>query len=678
MAWQSSRFDSFPSEVVAMIFELGTFTELEKLQHSPNQTPFVFESCCKSNDYSYSPHFPILISHVSRKWRAIALNTPALWSTLFFDHASHLERGRVFLERCSPRGSSSPEFCSGYFLDIVIATVPFKRKTTQDDDSISKEELEEIFNLLVPVTVRWRSFCLRVRDNTCKKVARDALGHNCGRAPNLETLQLYHFEDYNNVDELIEATIRDPVICFANNVPKLKHLSLIGVNLPWAQSPYLEGLDTLELALHPEKIRPPYEVWDRMLRLSPDLRNLILHYSGPKEGWDEEGSPSSTLAWQGDDLWRSDLPSGKIILDKLEVLSLTDMDAPYLARILDRIQFPNVQRLVLELTSEEEDSDYSEFLQKCCSAGISNTESSSVRLFHNSNLSNSSMSTIPSVDNLKPPLFPFLPTLTSLTLSALDCKTTVLRSLLVCLPELIELEIDFQRVCVNDMYPESSLAWHIFADEPIAHMEDRDNGTVFDSLSRPSNQKGPLLLPKLQVFKILRLGGRQVEGIIRNRECVVNYTCESDIRAMPSPTSTMYSDNVPTRQRSMYIIRYTREMEEQDPVLRKLITSGCCYFPTNCVERRLGGWDTRTEPSDRLVEENPSAVLRRLEPELRDAYGRKVKAEYCTTAPIPINVETNGWTKVMVQAEMINAEESDPAEEDEYGLTDDESGSEWE
>ncbi|KAJ3747454.1 hypothetical protein DFH05DRAFT_1479941 [Lentinula detonsa] len=679
MAWPSSPFDFFPSEVVAMIFELGTFSELGRLQHSPGETPFVFESCSKSNNYSYSPRFPVLVSHVSRKWRSIALNTPALWSTLFFDNASHLERGRAFLERCSPRGSGSQEFCSGYLLDIVIATVPFTRKASQSDDSISKEELEKIFNLLTPVTVRWRSLFLRVRDNTCKKVARDALGHTCGRAPNLEALQLYHFEDYNNVDELIEATIRDPVICFANDVPKLRHLSLIGVNLPWAQTPYLEGLDTLELALHPDKIRPPYEYWDRMLRRSPDLRKLILHYSGPKERWDEEGSSGPAFAWQGDDLWRSDLPSDKIILDKLELLSLTDMDAPYLTRILEHIQLPNVQRLALELSSEEDDSDYSEFLTKCCSAGMSNIESSSVRLFHGSHLSNSSISTVPAADNLVPPLLPFLPILTSLTLSALDCKPTVLRSLLVCLPELRELEVDFQRVCVGDAYPESSLAWHIFAeDEAITHWNDGDEQVVLDGLTRPYIQQGPPLLPKLQVFRILRLGGREVEGIIRNRECLVK-----DVRndKTGSPTTPVFrnfdSDNIPTRQRSMYIIKYTRDMEERDPVLQKLIASGCCYLPTTCIEHRFGGWDTLTEASDYLVEENPSAVLRRLEPELRDAYGRKVRAEYCPTPVAPSDFGIDGWTKVMVQSEMINVEESDPAEEDEYGFTEDEGGSDF-
>ncbi|KAE9393870.1 hypothetical protein BT96DRAFT_790589, partial [Gymnopus androsaceus JB14] len=283
-------------------------------------------------------------------WREIALNTPTIWSTLFFENSSHIERGRAFLERCSPRGSNPPELCSGYLLDIIIATVPFNPKTVQNDDTfISKRELEKIFDLLVPVTVRWRSFYLRVRDNHCKKVARVALGGTCGRAPNLEVLQLYHsfFEDDNNVDDLIEATFQEPVICFANDVPRLRHLSLIGVNLPWAHSPYLEGLDTVELALHPDKIRPSYEYWDKLLRRSPDLRKLILHYSGPRERWDQD---SLTYAWQGDDLWRSDLPSDRILLEKLEHLSLTDMDAPYLARILDRIHLPNVQRLVLELS----------------------------------------------------------------------------------------------------------------------------------------------------------------------------------------------------------------------------------------------------------------------------------------------------------------------------------------
>ncbi|KAF9077499.1 hypothetical protein BDP27DRAFT_1311146 [Rhodocollybia butyracea] len=670
MAWPSLRFDVFPSEIVTIIFELGTFSELGKLRHSLDDTPFVFESSCKSNNYSYAPNFPILVSHICHKWREIALNTPSIWSTLFFDRASHLERGRMFLERCTPRSIHSPEYCSGYFLDIVIATVPFKQQS--HNDCISKGELEEIFNLLVPVTVRWRSFYLRVRDNTCKKVARDALGFNCGRAPNLETLQLYHFEDFSNVDDLIEATFREPVIVFANDIPRLKHLSLIGVNLPWAFSPYLQGLDTLELALHPNKIRPPYEYWDRMLRLSPQLRKLILHYSGPKDRWDEDGL-QTTFAWQGDDLWRSDLPSDRVTLEKLEHLSLTDMDAPYLTRILERIHLPNVQKLVLELSSEEE-TDYSEFLEKCIGAGMSIIESSSVRLSHGSGLSIPSITTISTADKLAPPLLPFLLTLTSLTLSALDCKLSTLRSLLVCLPKLKELEVDFQRVCMGDSHLEFTPAWRVFAEYDVETGDELDylsDGTSTRRIpsNNPSHPQCPLL-PKLEVFKIIRLGGRQVKQIIRSRECNVrdeldNLPMSSD--SYPPLIQTLSPDLIPSHQKSIYIVKYTKEMEEKDLVLQTLIATGCCYVrtPADVIEHWRKGWDTRSEPWEKLSEESPSSVLRRFEPQL-DEYGMTTrKAE---------SLVIDGWTKVIVQSEMINADESDP---EEYAFTDEETGSDF-
>jgi hypothetical protein len=419
-----------------------------------------------------------------------------------------------------------------------------------------------------------------------------------------------------------------------------------------------------------------------MLRRSPNLRKLNLHYSGPKERWEGDDSQGLAYAWQGDDLWRSDLPSDRLSLENLEQLSLTDMDAPYLTRIVERIHLPNVQRLVLELSAEEEDCDYNEFLEKCIGAGMSIPESSSARLSHVSDLSNSSsISALPPAYELAPPLLPFLPTLTSLTLWALDCKLSVLHSLLINLPELRELEVDFQRICVGDANPESAPAWRIFAkDMPTFLIDDE---AVFDDFfesvsacTTPSrSQSTPILLPKLQVFRILRLGGKQVERIIRHRECIVQSTCDNEATPSNSYMLPFSPEMIPARQKSMYIIKYTKEMIEQDSVLRELIASGCCYFRTKDYFRR---WDTRFESSEMMMfEENPSAVLRRL-----DLYGKTAKKDE-RLAELP-NLDL-GWTKVMVQSEMINAEESvsfeDEEEEDDFeeedNITDDETESDF-
>lgn len=208
------------------------------------------------------------------------------------------------------------------------------------------------------------------------------------------------------------------------------------------------------------------------------------------------------------------------------------------------------------------------------------------------------------------------------------------------------------------------------------------------------------MLPKLKVFKILRLGGRQVEEIIRYRECVVQdeeIPTDNEPPSSPSPSSSSGSDSdsytplppinspvviIPARQKSMYVVKYTKQMVEKDTVLQRLITSGCCYFPTtNFVEHHSG----RCGESSLVDERSPSAVLRRFEPEL-DAYGRtsrrtknleKTTPSLLSTTRTQVDASSisdvqvekvNGWTKVMIQSEMISAEE----EEDEvYNFTDD-------
>ncbi|THU76965.1 hypothetical protein K435DRAFT_703532 [Dendrothele bispora CBS 962.96] len=87
----------------------------------------------------------------------------------------------------------------------------------------------------------------------------------CQHASRLQTLQLYHFEDFGSADDLHEAAYRTPVVYFANHVPQLRHVSLIGVNLPWDNSPYLTDLHSLELALHLDNVRIPYSRWHNIL-----------------------------------------------------------------------------------------------------------------------------------------------------------------------------------------------------------------------------------------------------------------------------------------------------------------------------------------------------------------------------------------------------------------------------
>ncbi|KAL0067530.1 hypothetical protein AAF712_005521 [Marasmius tenuissimus] len=253
-------------------------------------------------------------------------------------------------------------------VDILILTVSkeeYENARERGQYLLWTQEMHEIFLTLAPHTWRFRSFHLQVHDGHCKAVARHYIGTKDGKifgpAPNLETWQLYHFENFRNVGDLHEATRRQPVTCFADNIPKLKNLSLIGVNLPW-NSPYLKDLQNLELSLHTNSIRPEYEHWSNMLSRSPELRTLFLHYSGPQ-------SPAE-----------SQWPVAVITLPKLEKLGLVDLEPEYLQQITSRLDTPNVKKLEIELRDEEDETVVYDDWLRCISANGSHKFQSLVSL----------------------------------------------------------------------------------------------------------------------------------------------------------------------------------------------------------------------------------------------------------------------------------------------------------
>ncbi|KAF8895595.1 hypothetical protein BD779DRAFT_1397974, partial [Infundibulicybe gibba] len=311
---------SLPVELLARIFILGAGFE-----YPYGSSPFLLKP---SEDYYAPPssNFALLVSATCVHWRTIALRTPDLWTVLHFREPSHIPRAEAFLKRAHQPHA---------LFDILVDTV------APDEHipgvTLSHNEITTIFELIIPHVHRWRAFHLKVRDNDCKLAARKSLS-TCGAAPNLQTLQLYHFEDYRTAQNLYFATFRPPVMVFNNDLPALRNVSLIGVNLPWAQSPYLAFLHTLELALHSDNIRPPYQYWRSMLS-SPQLHTLTIHYSGPKA----EDAP-----------WSSPTADDPVIpVPTLRVLSLTDLDSDYLCRLMDRLHLPAISHLSLDLSEQD-------------------------------------------------------------------------------------------------------------------------------------------------------------------------------------------------------------------------------------------------------------------------------------------------------------------------------------
>ncbi|KIL67957.1 hypothetical protein M378DRAFT_61947, partial [Amanita muscaria Koide BX008] len=411
---------ALPVEILSRIFVQGA--------HTGPSSPFLLRPHHKQPLSPQTPSldFQILVSHVCQRWRTIALETPSLWTTLVFLEFRDIERGRALLARVFPKGTSKT-------ITIVISTVA--QASHIEGVTIAESELHRIFRMLRGYLPAWRALHLIVRDNKCKLVAREHLG-GCGPALSLETLQLYHFEDFREAQDLYLATYRPPVVVFANILPRLRNVSLIGVNLPWEKSPYLyDGrLRGLELALHADKVRPPYELWERMLRGGVcSLEELSLHYSGPKVG---EGE--ARYAWRSIDdeqvylakkQWRR-----RIWMPRLETLSLTDLDPDYLCKIMETLVLPAIRKLELELP----DQDFTQFVEML---GVKKGEEvilppPSVRV------------------DAEPRTFPALWRVEHLSITALVCSADSWRGFLRALTGLKVLEIDFGRV--------SEEFWHVF------------------------------------------------------------------------------------------------------------------------------------------------------------------------------------------------------------------------
>lgn len=418
-SYRPTGIHSLPVELLTRIFILGAGYD-----YPYSASPFLLKP---DEDYYAAPssNFQLLASHICRHWRQIALRTSCLWSTLYFREPSHLERAAEFLIRCS---------ATGQLLDILVDTI-----AAQDHIpgvTLCKEEIHQVFSIIIPHVKRWRAFHLKVRENDCKLTARQFLS-SCGPAPNLETLQLYHFEDYRTSQNLYIATYRPPVMVFSNNLPRLKNVSLIGVNLPWADSPYLVHLRHLELALHPESIRPQYEYWDNMLRNSPELHALSLHYSGPARV--ANGNDDTKVVW----------PSTKerIYIRTLERLSLTDLDPDYLCLLLERLVMPELKQLSLDLP----DQDFTPFMKLIAGTQIQEPQTlasgSDTASSPSSPISSGTRSSLsPSVMSPIHLPFPALAKLETLVISALECSVDGFRAFLHRLEGLRCLEMHFSSI----------------------------------------------------------------------------------------------------------------------------------------------------------------------------------------------------------------------------------------
>ncbi|KAI0335912.1 hypothetical protein GY45DRAFT_1267392 [Cubamyces sp. BRFM 1775] len=372
--------NDLPSELLAHIFTLGWTPERDQ---EPDSDDF---DDVDSDDGTYSTissegsepeptpqeqeeekerrlPFNVLVSHVCSRWRAVAIENPLLWSHIRFVGAPPYDRATTYLERAK----AAP----------LAITVDRTIDEDEDDFSVSEDGsytpedndpelniISGIMDLITPHVAHWQALQIMVSFYPHMHRALEALAA-AGPAPLLEVLQLYHYEDTDEHLSFRHPALREqPFQLFGGVAPRLTHVALWGVHLPWARdaSPFLEGLTDLELAYHARDVRPSFYEFARILRASPDLRTLTLCLScpaGTPADWPSSGMPESEEPPADGTAVAMDVDaSAPLVLAKLTDLVLAYLEPAYLLSLLPRLALPALTSLALDL----EEDDYTDVL----------------------------------------------------------------------------------------------------------------------------------------------------------------------------------------------------------------------------------------------------------------------------------------------------------------------------
>lgn len=375
----STPVNNLPNELLSYIFTLGS--ENEKSGHDDDDQE-------EEEDVAdeHGPHLPfqVLVSHICRRWRAVATETPTLWTYLDFEEGPPFEKSQTWLERskecpldieldCTIDSDSDSESGSGSELDdeadpdnALVAPqdhvampggpppplTPLGGHESKKKPSshISPADLPVVRDLILPHSARWRVFELYVDDFQIMHGILSTLS-SIPSAPELRALRLRHRDDNEDFDHFHPVHLKEPFFApFCGRAPELGQVTLWGVHVDWETCAFLQGLQELELGYHAQDVRPPYAVFARILRGSPDLHTLTLAASGPA------GSPSPSPGAGGDWPWPADV----IELPSVRQLSLAFVEPAYASALLKRLVFPHLA--VLELDFDPE--DYTAFVEQ--------------------------------------------------------------------------------------------------------------------------------------------------------------------------------------------------------------------------------------------------------------------------------------------------------------------------
>ncbi|KAJ7779096.1 hypothetical protein B0H16DRAFT_1501118, partial [Mycena metata] len=227
---------------------LGTHDPIH-LSHSEQQDD------CQPFD-SESVKAPLVYASVSRHWRSVALNTPALYTSLYITPELLREVGNT--EVLETIGLSSYLALSrDYLVDIVIDARDQEWDFGDTDAWFSADHMSAAMSVLLPHLGRWRSLSILTDVYDPMGAALRPLEVHLAAygAPHLESLRLMRCDAY-----AAHSLVAEPDYLFLSSITNPEsHLS------------------TLELSFQPLTTQPSIAELARLLKAAPHLARLVLN-----------------------------------------------------------------------------------------------------------------------------------------------------------------------------------------------------------------------------------------------------------------------------------------------------------------------------------------------------------------------------------------------------------------
>ena len=229
----------------------------------PELLGLIFEMALSKRRVQYKLPFEVVLSHVSRFWRAVAITTPVLWTRISI-YSSRSNCADSYLQRSGQR-----------LLDIRIDIYSVDNKRMLIRSAHKRHALiQSIVKTLFPHIHRARSLLVL----TCFELtALTLLSHLCySAAPNLQRLRL-------NIGH--PATIGSRNAGFQAFSKGLPQLTFLETDLPDCVPLSLQNLTTLHLHTLTTTVSLSHQSFVAMITSPPSLRNLSIKGSLNVSHW---------------------------------------------------------------------------------------------------------------------------------------------------------------------------------------------------------------------------------------------------------------------------------------------------------------------------------------------------------------------------------------------------------